>query len=160
MVVAKNDNSHISLAQQIKDKTCKRTYVALLEGNLKANNGTIETFIGRDDKNRTKMAVKKTGRVAITDYRVLERYDGYTLCEFSLKTGRTHQIRVHTKYLGHPVVGDPEYGYKNNKFKLNGQLLHAVKLEFVHPETGKKMAFTAPLPDYFENILTKLRKNR
>lgn len=157
LVVAKNDDAHVSLAKQIQDKTCKRTYLALLEGNVGKDCGVIETFIGRDERNRTKMAVKKTGRKAITEFRVKERLSGYTLCEFSLKTGRTHQIRVHAKYMGHPVVGDPEYGVKNGKFKLNGQLLHAAKLEFIHPATGKEMSFTAPLPDYFENVLKKLR---
>ena len=157
LVVAKNDDSHVALAKQIQDKTCKRTYLALLEGELKDDEGIIETFIGRDEKNRTKMAVKKAGRKAITEFRVKERLSGYTFCEFSLKTGRTHQIRVHAKYIGHPVVGDPEYGIKNGKFKLSGQLLHAAKLEFTHPKTGEEMCFTAPLPDYFENVLKKLR---
>ena len=99
------------------------------------------------------MAVVKSGRKAITDFKVLKRFNGYTLCEFSLKTGRTHQIRVHAKYLGHPIVGDPEYGYKNCKFNLKGQLLHAKTLEFMHPSTGEKMSFTVPLPDYFEKVL-------
>ncbi len=157
LVVAKNDKAHVSLAEQIQKKVCKRTYLALLEGNLKSDEGEIDTFIGRDDKDRVKMAVKSSGRRAVTNYRVLERFTAYTLCEFTLQTGRTHQIRVHCKYLGHPIVGDPEYGYKNSKFKLKGQLLHAAKLEFFHPSTGEKMVFTAPLPDYFEEILIKLR---
>lgn len=159
LVVAKNDAAHISLAKQLENKTCKRVYVALLEGDLKSDNGEIDTFIGRDPACRTKMAVVKSGRRAVTDYKVIERYDGYTLCEFSLKTGRTHQIRVHAKYLGHPVVGDPEYGYKNQKFKLNGQLLHAKELTLIHPKTGKEMTFTAPIPEYFEKIL-KIVKNK
>ena len=104
------------------------------------------------------MAVTPSGREAITDYKVIKRYQNYTLCEFSLRTGRTHQIRVHAKYIGHPVVGDPEYGYKNGKFKLNGQLLHAKELTFVHPRTGEKMTFTAPLPDYFVKVLNKLKE--
>lgn len=158
LVVAKNDKAHVALAKQLEDKTCRRVYVALLSGIVKDDSGIIDTCIGRDPNNRTKMAVVKSGREAITHYRVLERYDkGYTLCEFSLKTGRTHQIRVHAKYLGHPIVGDPEYGYKNQKFKLNGQLLHAKKLSFVHPTTDEKMTFTAPLPDYFENVLKKIK---
>ena len=99
------------------------------------------------------MAVVKSGRKAITDFKVLKRFNCYTLCEFSLKTGRTHQIRVHAKHMGHPIVGDPEYGYKNCKFNLNGQLLHARTLEFIHPSTGEKMTFNAPLPDYFEKVL-------
>ncbi|MBQ6728170.1 MAG: RluA family pseudouridine synthase [Clostridia bacterium] len=161
LVVAKNDAAHVALSRQLEDKTCRRIYVALLEGNLKQDEGVIDTFIGRNPADRTKMAVVKSGRQAITMFRVLERFNGYTLCEFSLKTGRTHQIRVHAKFMGHPVVGDAEYGYKNCKFKLNGQLLHAKTLEFIHPTTGEKMSFSAPLPDYFENVLNILRnKNK
>lgn len=158
LVVAKNDNAHVKLAKQLEDKTCKRIYVALLEGNLKQDSGTISTFIARDKNNRTKMAVTSDGKDAVTNFKVLKRYEGYTLCEFSLKTGRTHQIRVHAKYLGHPVVGDKEYGYKNQKFNLEGQLLHARKLSFIHPKTDKKVTFEAPLPSYFENVLKKLKE--
>lgn len=158
LVVAKNDKAHVSLAKQLEDKTCRRIYVALLEGIVKSDDGVIDTCIGRDTKNRTKMAVIKSGRRAITEYKVIERFEkGYTLCSFSLKTGRTHQIRVHCKYIGHPIVGDAEYGYKNCKFNLNGQLLHAERLEFVHPSTGKLVSFYAPIPDYFENILNKIK---
>ena len=157
LVVAKNDKAHLSLAKQLEDKTCSRIYVALLEGELKTDSGSIETFISRDLNNRTKMAVSKSGRLAITNYKVIKRYEGYTLCEFSLKTGRTHQIRVHAKSLGHPIVGDKEYGYKNQKFKLNGQLLHAKKLSFIHPSTNEQVVFNAPLPEYFENLLNKLK---
>ena len=157
LVVAKNDKAHVSLAKQIENKTCKREYVALLEGVLKEDSGIIETFIGRDPKCRTKMAVVKAGRKAITEFKVLKRYSKYTLCQFSLKTGRTHQIRVHAKNIKHPVVGDPEYGYKNQKFNLNGQLLHARRLEFNHPATGEKLTFTAPLPDYFDKVINSLK---
>ena len=157
LVVAKNDNAHVNLSKQIENKTCKRIYYALLEGVLKEDSGEITTFIGRDPKDRKKMAVTKAGRTATTDFKVIKRYKEYTLCEFSLKTGRTHQIRVHAKYIKHPVVGDPEYGYKNQKFNLNGQLLHAGKLVLKHPVTGEEMTFTAPLPDYFEKILKSLR---
>ena len=104
------------------------------------------------------MAVVDFGREAITDFKVLERFEGYTLCEFSLKTGRTHQIRVHAKHIGHPIVGDKEYGYKNQKFNLDGQLLHAQQLKFVHPTSGKTVSFSAPLPDYFQKILKRVRK--
>ena len=156
LVVAKNDAAHVSLAAQIQNKTCKRTYIALLEGVLKQDDGRIETHIERSQKNRTMMTVSDKGRLAITEFKVLKRYDNYTLCEFNLKTGRTHQIRVHSKFIGHPIVGDPVYGYKNQKFSLNGQLLHAVKLELTHPVTGERMTFTAPLPDYFLNVLSKL----
>ncbi|MBO5851181.1 MAG: RluA family pseudouridine synthase, partial [Clostridia bacterium] len=123
LVVAKNDKAHLSLASQISNKTCKRVYVALLEGNLKSDSGVVDTFISRSTKNRTMMSVSNSGRNAVTEYKVLQRFEGYTLCEFSLKTGRTHQIRVHAKHLGHPVVGDLVYGYKANKFNLKGQLL-------------------------------------
>ncbi|MBE5757121.1 MAG: RluA family pseudouridine synthase [Clostridiales bacterium] len=157
LVVAKNDKAHLSLAKQIEEKSAKRTYVALLEGVLKENSGVIETEIGRSSKDRTKMAVVKVGRKAITNFEVIKRYQNYTLCKFMLQTGRTHQIRVHAKYIGHPVVGDKEYGYKNQKFNLEGQLLHACKLEFVHPTTSKKMAFEAPMPDYFKNVLSKIK---
>lgn len=156
LVVAKNDRAHLSLSEQIAEKTCRRVYVALLEGVVKQEEGTIETYLSRSDRDRTKMAVSAHGRRAVTHYRVLRRYAQYTLCEFRLETGRTHQIRVHAKYVGHPVVGDPEYGYKNQKFKLNGQLLHAKELSFQHPTTGKQMTFTAPLPDYFQEVLKKL----
>ena len=157
LVVAKNDTAHLSLASQIAEKTCKRTYVALLEGVVKQDEGVIETYIGRSDQNRTMMAVKNSGRIAITNFKVLKRYENYTYCEFNLQTGRTHQIRVHSKHIGHPIVGDPVYGYKNQKFNLNGQLLHATRLEFTHPITNKRMVFTAPLPNYFEAVLNKLK---
>ncbi len=157
LVVAKNDKSHVSLSKQLQDKTCHRVYVALLEGVVKQDEGVIDTFIGRNPSERTKMTVVKSGRQAITEFKVLERFNGYTLCEFSLKTGRTHQIRVHAKHIGHPIVGDPEYGYKNAKFNLEGQLLHAKTLEFIHPTTGEKMSFSVPIPDYFEKVLKIVR---
>lgn len=157
LVVAKNDKAHIALQEQIKNKTCKRIYLAVLTGNLKEDSGEIVTKIARDKKDRKKMAVADVGREAITNYRVLERFKDACLVEFSLKTGRTHQIRVHAKYLNHPVVGDKVYGKEVKG--LNGQLLHAYKLSFIHPTTGKEVSFTAPLPDYFENYLQKLRKS-
>lgn len=157
LVVAKNDKAHVSLASQIEKKECKRIYIALLEGVVKEDEGRIETFIGRDSKDRTKMAVTKFGRTAITDFKVIERFKNHTLCEFSLLTGRTHQIRVHSKYIGHPIVGDLEYGYKNQKFKLNGQLLHAKKLILTHPTSCDILTFEAPIPQYFEKILSNLK---
>lgn len=157
LVVAKNDKAHIALQEQIKNKTCKRIYLAVLTGNLKEDSGEIVTKIARDKKDRKKMAVADVGREAITNYRVLERFKDACLVEFSLKTGRTHQIRVHAKYLNHPVVGDKVYGKEVKG--LNGQLLHAYKLSFIHPTTGKEVSFTAPLPVYFENYLQKLRKS-
>lgn len=157
LVVAKNDNSHLSLSKQIESKTCKREYFALLEGNLKNDSGRIETYISRSTKNRTMMAVSSSGRKAITNYQVVERNNGYTLCKFMLETGRTHQIRVHAKHLGHPVVGDSVYGFKSNKFKLKGQLLHAYKLTFIHPTKNEEVSFEAPLPSYFMEVLKKLQ---
>ena len=158
LVIAKNDAAHLSLSEQIKNKTCHRIYLALLEGTVKQNDGIIDTFIGRSDKNRTMMAVKDSGRRAVTHFKVLKRYKEFTFAEFKLETGRTHQIRVHCKYIGHPIVGDPVYGYEKQKFKLNGQLLHAWKLELTHPSTGERMSFEAPLPDYFQAVLQKLDK--
>lgn len=158
LLVAKNDQAHLSLASQIEKKTCKRYYLALLHGELKTDEGRIDTLIGRNPKDRTAFAVLNKGRRAITDYKVLKRYKGYTLAEFSLWTGRTHQIRVHTKYLGAPIVGDKTYGPKKCPFALNGQLLHAYKIVFSHPTTGEEKTFTCPLPDYFENVLSKLQE--
>ena len=159
LVVAKNDKAHLDLSKQIEEKTCKRTYLALLEGNLKDDSGTVTTYIGRDPSDRVKMAVVShdKGKLAITDYTVVKRYnEGFTLCRFDLHTGRTHQIRVHAKYLLHPVVGDPVYGIKKQKFNLNGQLLHAWRLRLVHPTTGEELTFEAPLPEYFTAVLNKL----
>ena len=162
LVVAKNDMVHLSLSAQIQDKTCHREYLALLEGVLKEDSGKVVTEIGRDPKDRLKMAVLPAGkgRRAETDWEVVERFAHNTLAKFTLHTGRTHQIRVHAKYLGHPVVGDPVYGYKKQRFELNGQLLHAFRLTLTHPRSGERMTFTAPLPDYFERILTIVRGDK
>ncbi len=161
LVVAKNDSAHLSLSAQIQNKTCRREYLALLEGVVKEPMGRIVTQIGRDPKDRLKMAVLPAGqgRYAETEYFVEERFAKNTLVRFALKTGRTHQIRVHAKYLGHPVVGDRLYGYKNQRFTLEGQLLHAYKLELTHPTTGERMTFTAPLPDYFTRILEIVQRD-
>lgn len=156
MVVAKNDMAHISLSKQIKYKTCKRKYLALVEGHLKEDSGTIKTFIDRNPKDRKKMAVTASGREAITNYKVVKRYIGYDLVEFSLQTGRTHQIRVHAKSLGHPVVGDDVYGKAVKG--LNGQLLHSYYIEFIHPRTQEKMSFSTKLPQHFEDYLKKLKE--
>lgn len=162
LVVAKNDKAHVNLAEQIAEKSCRRTYIALLEGDLKEDGGTVTTYIGRSQSDRTKMAVvpPEKGKIAITDYTVLERAElggrKYTLCRFDLHTGRTHQIRVHAKHLNHPVVGDDVYGRKKREFDLNGQLLHAWRLEFTHPTSGERLVFTAPLPEYFKEVLKKL----
>lgn len=158
LVVAKEDYTHVRLQEQLKNKTCRRVYLALVEGVVKEDSGTVEKPLARDKNDRKKIAVSESGRKARTDWRVVERFKENTLIEFSLSTGRTHQIRVHAKYMGHPVVGDKTYGYKNQRFNLVGQLLHARELEFIHPRTEGKMTFTAPLPDYFEKTLEILRK--
>ena len=160
LVVAKNDNAHLMLSRQIAEKTAKREYVALLEGVVHEDGGTIVTQIGRDPRDRLRQAVLPAGegRRAETDFEVLERFKRNTLMRFSLKTGRTHQIRVHAKYMGHPVVGDPLYGYKAQRFALNGQLLHAFRLTLIHPKTGEAMTFEAPLPEYFQRILGIVRR--
>lgn len=159
LVVAKNDFAHVSLASQIEQKTCKRVYIALLHGKLKNDEGVVDTFIDRSERDRTAYTVTQNrGRRAITDYKVIKRYEGYTLCEFSLRTGRTHQIRVHSKHLGCPVVGDKVYGPKKCPFNLNGQLLHAYKLTFNHPKSEKEVTFTCDLPEYFSQLIKKLKE--
>ncbi|MBR2321729.1 MAG: RluA family pseudouridine synthase [Clostridia bacterium] len=161
LVVAKNDKAHVSLAAQIAEKTCHRTYYALLEGNLKEEKGRVVTDIGRHPTERLKMAVlpEGKGKIAITDFETVAHFGAdFTLCKFDLQTGRTHQIRVHAKHLGHPVAGDPVYGYKKQKLKADGQLLHAWRLELTHPTTGGRMVFNAPLPPAFQEILDKLCK--
>lgn len=159
LVIAKNDAAHKSLSEQIAEKKAKRIYLALVYGNIKADDGVIDTLIGRDPRDRKRMTVLRTGgRTAVTHYKVLERYGEYTLVECALETGRTHQIRVHMKHIGHPVVGDPVYSRQKDGFGLKGQLLHAVRLELTHPGTGERMAFEAPLPEYFTAVLGKLKK--
>ncbi len=158
LVVAKNDVSHVALQKQIQTKKARRIYIALLEGVLKTDSGVVDKPIGRSKTDRKKMDIVPDGRNALTLYTVLKRYKNYTLCRFELKTGRTHQIRVHAKFLGHPVVGDKTYGYKNCRFTLDGQLLHAQTLIFTHPKTGEEMTFSAPLPNYFQHVLDILDK--
>ena len=161
LVVAKNDAAHLSLSKQIAQKTCAREYLALCEGIFKEDKGTVDTYIGRHPTDRVKMAVlpEGKGRRAVTHFEVVKRYKrGYTLVRFSLETGRTHQIRVHCKYLGYPIVGDPVYGIKKQRFELNGQLLHAFRLSLDHPKTGERMTFESPLPDYFQKVLGILEK--
>ena len=159
LVIAKNNTAHLSLAKQIETKTAGRYYIALLHGNIKDDEGVIDKAVARSVKDRKKMAPDDNGRRAVTHFKVLERFGDFTLCEFKLETGRTHQIRVHAKYINHPVVGDVLYGHKD-PFGLNGQLLHAYKLVLTHPDSGNEMTFEAPLPDYFQKVLEKLRKNR
>ena len=161
LVVAKNDAAHLSLSAQIAEKTCRREYLALCEGIFKEDTGRIETYIGRSPSDRVKMAVvpKEKGKYALTEYEVQARYaEGFTLARFRLYTGRTHQIRVHCRHIGHPVVGDPVYGSKKQKFHLAGQLLHACRLELTHPRTGERMSFEAPLPAYFTDVLSRLER--
>lgn len=160
LVIAKNDKAHVNLSKQIADKTCKREYVALLDGILKQQSGMVENYLGRDPKNRLRKAVVSPdkGKYAKTLFFVEKYYEGYTLVRFELYTGRTHQIRVHAKELRHPVVGDPLYNGNKCKFNLKGQLLHARKLTLTHPTTGKVMTFEAPLPDYFQRVLNSLKE--
>ena len=161
MIVAKNDSAHIALSQQIQSKRAVRTYLAVVRGNIKTDSGTIETQIARDKNDRKKMAVvKEGGREAITDYEVLERFGKYTLVRCKLRTGRTHQIRVHMEYLGYPLVGDPKYSPMKTPFAIKGQALHSHTLEFTHPRTGERMKFEAPLPEDMHKIITRLHNGQ
>lgn len=157
LMVAKNDMAHRSLAAQLKAKTNEREYVALVHGVIKEEQGTIDAPLGRSPKDRKKQAVVADGRHAVTHFKVLKRYRHYTLVSCRLETGRTHQIRVHMKYIGHPLAGDPLYGPRKT-LPGNGQYLHARLLGFKHPRTGKQLTFTAPLPEYFQEMLDKLDK--
>jgi len=157
LVVAKNNDAHNGLAKQFKDHSITRKYLALVVGNISEATGEIDLPIGRDPKSRTKMAVIKNGKQARTHYRVLENFDGYTLVECRLETGRTHQIRVHMQYIKHPLVGDPLYGSKSKRFPLDGQYLHAGVLGFLHPRTNKYIEFSSNLPAYFQETLNELR---
>jgi 23S rRNA pseudouridine1911/1915/1917 synthase len=158
LVIAKTNQAHSNLAEQIKVKSAKRVYRAILSGVVKEDSGVINKNLDRSKKDRKKIAVTtpNKGKTAITEFKVIKRFNNTTYVEFNLKTGRTHQIRVHAKHIGHPVLGDKTYGHNHKKIKLNGQLLHAYSLTFVHPETNKQMSFKAPLPTYFENMLKKL----
>lgn len=147
------------MTDAIKNRQVKKTYIALVRGVVKENEATINMPIGRSDKDRKKMAVRKNGKEAITHFKVLERYSqGYTLLEVKIETGRTHQIRVHLSEIGYPVVGDEAYSNGKNPFGVKGQLLHAQKLEFEHPITKKKLSLEARLPEEFKNIMEKLKK--
>ncbi|MGF0112386.1 RluA family pseudouridine synthase [Streptococcus sp. SGI.013] len=158
LMIAKNDNAHRSLAAELKDKKSLRQYLAIVHGNLPNDRGVIEAPIGRSDKDRKKQAVIAGGRDALTRFKVLERFGHYTLVELTLETGRTHQIRVHMAYIGHPVAGDPLYGPKKS-LKGNGQFLHAATLGFTHPTTKEEMVFSAEVPEIFEKTLDDLRKH-
>lgn len=156
IMAAKNDQAHSGLAGQLKNRQVKRRYLALAHGRIREESGVIDAPIGRDPRNRQKMAVRdRNAKEAVTHYRVLERFKDYTYLQLRLETGRTHQIRVHLAYIGHPVVGDPKYGPARPHFGLEGQFLHATVLGFKHPCTGLYLEFAAPLPGELQEILAK-----
>ena len=157
LIVAKNDKSHNHLAEQIKEHSFTREYEAVVVGNIKDDKGTVDAPIGRHHIDRKKMSVtEKNSKNAVTHYEVIARYKGYTHIKCILETGRTHQIRVHMAYIGHPVSGDDVYGVKKEKVIFTGQCLHARKIGFIHPSSGEYMEFTSELPDYFREFLKKL----
>lgn len=161
LCICKNDLSHKNIAKQFAEHSNVRKYKAIVRGNISQDEGVINKPIGRDKRNRLRMAVVKDGKEAITEYKVIERYDNYTLIECNLLTGRTHQIRVHMKDLGHPLLGDLVYGKPDKNFKeLNGQILHAYYLELDHPRTNERMVFESKLPEYFLKVLDKLKANK
>lgn len=161
LIVAKNDFAHVNLAEQIRVHSFTREYRAVVHGNLKQDEGTVNAPIGRSPKDRKKMAVTdRHSRNAVTHYQVLERFGDYTYIKCRLETGRTHQIRVHMAYLGHPLAGDTVYGPKNTPKSLNGQCLHAGLIGFIHPRTGEYMEFSSELPDYFQTFLRTLEQRR
>lgn len=157
LIVAKNDKAHIHLSEQIKNHEVKKTYLALVRGRMKENKATIDMPIARSEKDRTKMAVSRRGKNAITHITVLEKFENYTLVEAIIETGRTHQIRVHLAEIGYPIVGDFVYSNGKNPFGVQGQMLHSYQLEFVHPTTNEKMSLTADLPEYFQEVLKELK---
>ena len=156
LIVAKNDKAHRIMSEQIKNRKVRKIYIALVKGVVAEKEATIDMPIGRSTKDRKKMAVRKDGKEAVTHFKVLKRYQNYTLLEVKIDTGRTHQIRVHMAEIGHPVVGDEVYSNGKNEFNIHGQMLHSTSLDFTHPTTGKKLHFEAPLPKYFEEVLKKL----
>ncbi len=161
MVVAKNDQSHLNLALQIKERHASRKYIAIVHRNIKEEQGVINAPIGRHPVDRKKMAVVfSNSKTAITHFRTIERFGNYTVVECKLQTGRTHQIRVHMAHIGHPVVGDPKYGPEKQHFTIEGQALHSAQLSLAHPVTGETMCFSAPLPADMELILANLRKGK
>ncbi len=160
LVVAKNDAAHAALSAQLKTHSVSRIYYALCVGNFREDSGTVDKPIARSRADRKRMAVDPLGRSAITHYEVLERFSDYTLLRVVLETGRTHQIRVHMAYIKHPIVGDAVYGQAKNRLGFDGQALHAGELSFLHPTTGERMTFFAPLPDYYIAALKKLGSRR
>ena len=159
IIAAKNDAAHLALSAQLKDHSLSRTYECLVTGNMKQDSGTVDAPIGRSSADRKKMAVVPTGRRAVTHWEVIARYPGVTHLRCRLETGRTHQIRVHLAYIGHPILGDTVYGAKKPVAGLTGQCLHAVGLRFIHPRTGEPVELTCPLPEEFVRMLEKLRRN-
>ncbi|RDY26332.1 RluA family pseudouridine synthase [Romboutsia weinsteinii] len=157
LMIAKNNNAHNSLAEQLKDHSITREYEFICHGVVKDDKITVNKPIGRNPKDRLKMAVVKDGKNAVTHFEVVRRYENFTHMRARLETGRTHQIRVHALSINHPLLGDPIYGPKNIKFKLNGQTLHAKKIGFIHPTTKKYIEFDSELPDYFQDIISKLK---
>ncbi|MDS9470515.1 RluA family pseudouridine synthase [Sporosarcina pasteurii] len=158
LMVAKNDIAHVSLVDQLVEKSVKRVYLALVHGHIPHNNGTIDAPIGRDEIDRQKMTVTERGKDAVTHFKIVERFKDYTLVECELETGRTHQIRVHMEYIGHPLVGDPKYGLKNT-IPFGGQVLHAGTLGFTHPRTNEYVEFTVEPPEDFQTLLNEVRNS-
>ena len=158
LMVAKNDKAHINLSDQIKNREVKKTYIALVRGIVKENEAKIDMPIGRSTKDRKKMAVTKSGKQAVTNFKVLKRYSDTTLLEVNIETGRTHQIRVHLSEIGYPIIGDDTYSNGKNRWDVKGQMLHAKTLEFKHPISQSKMKLEAELPKYFQDILNELHK--
>ncbi len=153
LIIAKNDKAHLNISEQIKNHQVKKTYIALVRGIVKENEATINMPIGRSTKDRTKMAVDRNGKEAITHFSVIKRYEDMTLLKVRIETGRTHQIRVHLSHIGYPIIGDNVYSNGKNKFNVVGQMLHSYEIEFTHPTTGEKMILKAELPEYFKNII-------
>ena len=161
IIVAKNDKAHISLSEQLKNHEVKKTYLALVRGIITENEATINMPIARSKKDRKKMDVDKNGKEAITHFKVLGRYKNkYTLLQINLETGRTHQIRVHLSHIGYPIIGDEVYSNGKNEWNVSGQCLHAWKLEFIHPITGKKISLEAEIPEYLKNIIKELEEEK
>ena len=158
IIVAKNDKSHINLSEQIKNHEVTKIYTALVKGNISEDEATIDMPIGRDKKDRKKMSVTRDGKEAVSHIKVVKRYGNYTLIRVKIDTGRTHQIRVHMAKIGHPVVGDEVYSSGKNEFGVKGQMLHSTILKFKHPISGKEIMLEAPLPQYFEDVLSKLEE--
>lgn len=158
LIIAKNDHAHRSLSDQFKERTCEKIYLAVVYGVVKQDEGRIDQPIARSLKDRKKMAVRQDGRKAITEFTVLKRFRDASLLECRLLTGRTHQIRVHMAYIGHPCIGDTQYGFAKQKYDCNGQALHAYKLSIDHPRTGERMSFEAPVPEYMLNLIERLQK--